>query len=128
MPARVAVIISVLILTGCTFGQRPQNLAFTRAPLGANAELSTDAGAVRGELVAVEDSGLMVLRGRRLLFVPLQRIQTVTIQTLGRMNLRQGSPENFRSARLVSRYPYGLSPQVLAALLRTYGQTAPDSL
>jgi hypothetical protein len=128
MHTSVLAIISVVALAGCTFGQRPRDLPFTRGPLGADATVNAHAGAVRGELVAVEDSGLLVLRTQRLVFIPLERIRTVTIQTLGEIRLQRGSPENFRNARLVSRHPYGLSPAIVAALLRTYGQTEPDRL
>lgn len=124
----IVAIAGVLAFAGCQFGQRPKDFVFTRGPLGADATVNTDVGAVRGELVAVEDSGLMVVRAQRLVFIPLERIRTVTIQTLSEIRLQRGSPENFRSARLVSRHPYGLSPSVMAALLRTYGQTEPDRL
>lgn len=128
MRTRVLAIISIVALAGCTFGQRPRDFAFTRGPTGADATVNTDAGVVGGELIAVEDSGLMVLRAQRLVFIPLERIRTVTIQTLGELRLQRGSPENFRSARLVSRHPYGLSPEIMAALLRTYRQTEPERL
>jgi hypothetical protein len=82
---------------------------------------------VRGELLAVEDSALLVLREQRLVRVPLRAISWArfphTNVLIDRRNLL---PEQRDRLRQLSRFPAGVSPDVMARLLVAHGQVEPD--
>ena len=85
-----------------------------------------DATRLTAELLAVEESGLLLLAGRTVLFVSYASIRTVKFERVKNVRFPSGQmppPETIEKLRLVSRFPYGLSPEVKTALLAAYDQT-----
>ncbi len=118
---------AVLGFSACMVGPGTRTFAPANWPDGIEADLRLKGSRIRGELLEVQDSALLVLRDDRVVLVPLAAIR------LG--SFRQGGVlvENGRARRaalldlkLVSRFPAGLTPELKARLLAAYGQTEPD--
>jgi hypothetical protein len=98
--------------------------------------------AVEGELLAVRDTALLILReassdgatppAPRVVLVPLRGIRVGEFQQLhGSPRIEAGRfhpAEALAQVRLVSRYPQGVSDDLLQALLAVYHQTQLDVL
>jgi hypothetical protein len=145
----LAAIALVAVLGGCSFGPKAKEFA---RPGAEHLEIQVlpsplvaDATRLTGELLAVEESGLLLLSGQTVLFVlaveesgllllsgqtvlfvSYESITGVKFERLKNVRFPAGEPpppETRETLRLVSRFPYGLSPEVRAALLAAYDQT-----
>ena len=108
------------------YGQRVEEFPPARLPNGALVELVTDQRQMAGELIEVRETGLVILERSLLRFFPYGSVRSIRIDATGR-NIRTGSqplgPRRREEVRLLSRFPQGLSPEVLERLLAVYGQT-----
>jgi hypothetical protein len=115
------------LLTGCTIGPRGDRTALAQSPRGANIELVTQVGTLRGELLVMRDSGVVLL-------TDANRVTLVEYEAIIRGRAEDG-PASFTGAsaragrqfdalRGKSRFPRGLQPNVEAELLRLYDQTS----
>jgi hypothetical protein len=88
--------------------------------------VTTAQGQLSGELIEVRDSGI-VLADQKLRLVPYTDILSSEVEkTASRYaisNRRVPAPEARDHLRLLSRFPYGLAPDVMQRLLGSYGQT-----
>jgi hypothetical protein len=126
----LAAIALVAVLGGCSFGPKAKEFA---RPGAEHLEIQVlpsplvaDATRLTGELLAVEESGLLLLSGQTVLFVSYESITGVKFERLKNVRFPAGEappPETIETLRLVSRFPYGLSPEVRTALLAAYNQT-----
>jgi hypothetical protein len=122
----------VTLLTGCTLGPRLDEFPFTRRPEGVDVDASGRQGSVAGELLAVQDTGLLLLMtppgttGKRVVLLPYEAIREAHFGKLGEAyELKEGQPPGARTRerlQRVSRFPQGLSEAVLGQLLEAYGQ------
>ena len=136
-PLLVALVI-LSSVTACTVGTSARTFrpAFTRG--GVASHLMTSAGEFRGELIEVLESGLLILTSSRgpkrdptreqlLRLVPYTAIRSSSFDQLGRRaRVAGGQPPatDVRDRlRLVSRFPYGVTPEGLQQLLASCGQT-----
>ncbi len=71
MKAFIAALIAISLATGCHYGPKIENLNLASSPRGASVQVTKVNGEVRGELLAVNDDGLIVL-GRDWLSVQLR--------------------------------------------------------
>jgi hypothetical protein len=146
----LAYLLLSLAITGCQFGPKIENFAQARRPEGITASIELRGGIaarqrVEGELLEVREDGLLlntreagaggVVRWH-LMFVPYTAMEAVGIEELNLRVLKvedsgvegeaasPGSRERDRETlRLLSRFPQGLSPPLLEALLAAEGQT-----
>jgi hypothetical protein len=123
----------LLATAGCTIGTRGENLPLAHAPRGASVELELEppSTAISGELLEVQQTGLLVLAAHeRVTFVPYARIRRGTVETRGAVLGRGRTPARATSdaMRLISRFPQGLDTELRAALLRAYNQTEVDEV
>jgi len=119
----------VLLLAACYIGPGIDTFAPARGPRGVAAEvrLRDRGGEVKGELLAVEDSALLVLREQRIVRVPLHAISWARFpQTNVLIDRRNLLPAQRDRLRQLSRFPAGVSPDVMARLLVAHGQVEPD--
>lgn len=128
---RIAPYLAVVALAGgCAFGPRPENFGPARGPEGAEVLLFFDPRrSIRGELLEVRDSTMLVLVARRVTLVRFDQLRGARIQLLPRLDLYNGrmpSERGREELRLVSRFPYGLTPELEATLLASHGQDRPD--
>ena len=85
---------------------------------------------VEGELLAVRDSTLLVLRdGERVAVVPIRLIRSARFEKVDvLMDSNRLRADDRERLRLFSRFPAGLTPELEAQLLAVYGQTAADQV
>lgn len=124
----------LLILAGCYFGPRVGNFAPAHGPQGVSVEALTRQASFGGELLAVREDGLLLLilmpraggAGTRVVALPFGVIREAHFEKLGAAcDMKDGqAPAVATRERLrrVSRFPQGLSEELLRLLLNEYGQ------
>lgn len=142
MPLRSAFLLATTVLTGCMVGQKVSSFSPARGAQGVRVDIQKGMGSwISGaELLAIQDTALLVLRVHRrpvsqervawadqqVVLVPLRIIQTARFAQMGISTLvedgRFRSMSGREQVRLVSRYPQGVGPELLSALLAAYGQ------
>jgi hypothetical protein len=124
-------IVVALFASGCmiNLGTRLQDVAVANAPAGTRVEvrLRDSERMVTGELLDVRDDALVVLSENRVNLIPLAMIRRAWYADASVVNGGGDTlgPEDRSFLRLYSRYPNGISPEVMARLLRALGQDAP---
>lgn len=112
-----------LLLAACAVGTSAGGYEPAKGPAGATIALEL-AGQreVAGELLAVEDSALLLRQERELVRVPLRLIvsgKAPKVSFTGQLP----AGETRERLRLISRYPQGVSAALEARLLEAYGQS-----
>lgn len=81
---------------------------------------------VSGELLAVQDTAFLLLVDQRLTLVPYGATTGGSARQQRSFFLKGRAPDRGlrERLRLLSRYPQGVSPELLARLLAAYGQPA----
>ena len=116
----------VVVLAGCYFGQTAAKFEPALGPRGV-ATTITSAGrtVVSGELIEVGDTSLLVDTAQAIVRVPYDVIRYAAFAQTG-IHLDDGrapAASKRDKLRLLSRFPQGLSPALLQALLEARGQT-----
>ncbi|HEY6343894.1 MAG TPA: hypothetical protein VIY49_20555 [Bryobacteraceae bacterium] len=97
-----------------------------QGPKGVSLRVTTPQGQLSGELIEVRDSGI-ILADQKLRLIPYTDILSSQVEkTSSRYAIANRSvptPEARDHLRLLSRFPYGLSAEVMQRLLSAYGQT-----
>jgi hypothetical protein len=114
--------VACVLLAGCTFGTTARETRLAVAPRGAEVTLATQGGRVTGELLAVQDSTLVVLSGGVVTSVPFGIIRSGNVEVAGAV--ATWSPEKLAAMRQVSRFPQGMNAELLQRVLARYGQRA----
>lgn len=120
-------VLSALVLSGCHFGTRAQTFGPAQRPEGVHAGITTvSAGWVYGELLEVQDTALLVLSAERLVLVPYDLVRSAQFGEMGSdttISSRVAPSVAVREKlRLVSRFPQGVTSELLEELLAAYGQ------
>lgn len=117
---------ATLTLGACVriVGRAPAELPQIVHNAGANGTVSTTSIGVTGELIAADDSAV-VMYGARVVSVRTSAITYAAFRDIS-SRPRPMSPEVLRELRLRSRYPHGIPPAALAQLLESRQQQAPD--
>lgn len=113
----------------CSTGTTVKQFAPARNPGGITLDLRLRVTGARhrflAELVAVEDTTLIVCDGNAVILVPLRVVRSGTTPAEG-TGIAIGSGALAKSTRqrltLLARYPQGLSPDMLRRLLAAYRQ------
>ena len=140
---RPIVMLALLTLASCSYGMTAEKFQPARDPHGVETHVTTASGELRGELIELQDSGMIILSSwnrsvtrdqrsekqeRVLRLVPYASISLATFEQLKSDSaIRNGVPPTSvvrERLRLVSRFPYGMSEEVLGALLKAHGQVA----
>ncbi len=123
---------ALLVLAGCHVGSRAETFVPARGGAGVSVEVALRGGdEFKGELLAVADTGLLLLRDRRIALVRASSARGVRLAQRGDVAIdvkdgRFAPTDALSEARLVSRFPQGLTPELLRRLLAAYGQVEPD--
>ena len=119
-----------LALVACHVGTRASSFAPAVDPEGVSAQIVTHAGTFDAELLAVSDTGLLLLRNRTLVLARYAVIREATFQQVAETVERGVAPDSAtrERLRLISRFPQGVSRERLRALLAAYGQPAVEVL
>lgn len=120
-------LLSVLLagLTACAVGPRVEDQPMARQPRGASVKLDTAEGPIAGELLAVQDTAIVILtRAQRATLVPFRVILDGDAELAGEITRGGRTPGGHRleRLRLVSRFPQGFNPELQRALLTALGQ------
>jgi hypothetical protein len=114
-----------VVCCSCTVGRQAGNFRLAQAPAGVEATVATDGGGalMRGELLSVDDTSLLILVNRQVTRVPYTRIRKASFMQAG-VTITDVPPTKLvkDQLHLLSRYPQGVSPALLRSLLAAYGQ------
>ena len=119
-------LIAIIFCVGCwRVGPSGMELDLARSPNGATLNVLTPTQHVQGELLAVRDDGIVILRGSRLTLIPYASIRRAEVRELPDYSLGAGTPTPERRAGLnsLSRYPQGIGPELQRRLFAQSGQT-----
>jgi len=113
----------VLMLGACMVGPLPENYHPAASPRGVEVDLDLRTLHVKGELLEVRDSALVVLTPREVALVHFLVIRSMRL-TGDAVLYRGGIPSQptRERLRLISRFPAGLAPEHLARLIQARGQ------
>jgi len=115
----------VLATLGCNLGGRVDRFAPAHRPEGVAVALALRGGrSAQGELLAVQDTALVVLAKDTVTLVPYSAVVTGRFHKVGDLGGAPPTPNFARRLRLVSRFPQGLTPDLLVRLLAAQGQSA----
>jgi hypothetical protein len=127
---RITVLLTLVALAGlnnaCGVGMTARKYPPAQGPKGVNVRLTTAQGQVSGELIEVRDSGIVLADQKLRLIAYTDILSSEVEKTSSRYAIANRSvptPETRDHLRLLSRFPYGLSPEVMQRLLSAYGQT-----
>lgn len=128
--ARKAVLFMLVALAGlncaCRVGMTARKYPPALGPNGVLMRVRTGQGPLSGELIEVRDFGI-VLADQKLHLVLYRDILWSEVEkTSSRYALANGAaptPDAREHLRLLSRFPYGLKPELMQQLLRAYSQT-----
>jgi hypothetical protein len=81
-------------------------------------------GTAEGELLAVQDTALMVLDQDTVKLVLYSGVVGGRFADVGELVATPPAPDFAKQLSLVSRFPQGFTPDLLARLLAAYGQSA----
>ena len=124
----------VFILTGCHVGTRAKTFAPARDAAGVDVAVALgDRRSLEGELLTVGDTALLLLSERGVVLVPAALVRGVRLAQRSDVLIsahdgKLGPREALDEARLLSRFPQGLTPVLLRRLLAAYGQTDPHGV
>ncbi|GAC1651801.1 MAG: hypothetical protein NVS4B3_13070 [Gemmatimonadaceae bacterium] len=110
-------------------GPQATDLAVARGPAGAAVDVRTETSAFAGELLALQDDGVILSTGSRLALVPYAAIRSLTVLEFGGDYALHGEvPSAELRARLaaVSRYPQGIDRTLRQRLVSLVGQSELD--
>ena len=128
-PSAPVIALALAGLSACHIGPSVETFAPANGPDGVDVLLTVRGRDVEGELLEVRDTALLVLRNDRLLLVP---VRAISIGRFGGFGLRIMGGRFIQDSHLrlqdVSRFPAGVTPEILTRLLAAYSQTEPDQL
>ena len=115
-------------LTSCLVGSTAGGFAPAVGPSGVHTTGLAAGAAFDGELLAAEDTALVILaeqlrEGTRVWVVPYPSIQWADFDQIRSARIRKGvrpPPTQLERLRLVSRFPQGVSSEMLERLRRVY--------
>ena len=114
----------LLATLACQLGGRVNRFAPATRPAGVAVTLWLRGGATgQGELLAVQDTALVVLAQDTVTLVPYRVLQAGQFSQVGELTETPPTTDFAGKLRLVSRFPQGLTPEMLARLLAAYGQS-----
>ena len=133
---------TVMVLLGClasacTIGMSTSEFKPARSPQGIASKVSTATAQFTGELIEVREAALVLLadeagagasggRQQQLRLIPFAAIKKADFDQRGSdfwlADGKRPSPLLRERLRLLSRFPYGLSPAVERDLLKAHGQ------
>lgn len=119
---------ALLLLAACPVGTTGKGYAPAKGPAGATVTLELTARPqIVAELLAVEESALLVVREGRVARVPLSLVASGKAPKVSFTGPTL-TGETRERLRLISRYPQGVSADLEARLLEAYGQSGVEEV
>lgn len=126
-------VVVVGAVLACNTGTRLEKFAPAHEPAGVTIRLRLHFGQgtqlLAGELLAVQDSGILLRDSTRIVFVwnDAVRYGETTTRGTGLSFERKPVGSTREQLRLLSRYPDGVSPGLLSSLLAAYGRDSVET-
>ncbi len=114
------------VSSACFVGMSTAKYRPAQQPAGVGIAISTPQGKTSGELLALGETGIIVLIHNKVHMTPYSEILSTELdQTSGYVISNRTAPnaDVKEHLRLLSRFPQGLTPELLVQLLQAYGQT-----
>jgi hypothetical protein len=128
----LAIVAGALMTLSCYTSPKPQAIREATNPYGARGTVTLSFGRkFEGELLALTDTSLVMLVDGRVATVRTSAMSELVMPMAGVLKYAGGrapSSKQLERARHMMRYPYGIQPGVMAALLAKSAQQAPDDL
>jgi len=124
-PLLVSIILLFLLPSGCMIGPSIHSARQARNPTGVRSVLTLAKHTIDGELIALEDDAVVILSREELFLVPFRLMQSGRFSGSGTPRVTSGrrpDKDGLERLRQFSRYPHGLSEEVLQRLLDEYDQ------
>ena len=126
------VVLLSICLTACMTSKPPEKFSGARSVRGVVGSLELrDTRAHSGELLAVDDSAFVILEGDRVGIVRFSDVRSGRFTQMGSASLVVGpnpTPAVLARARMLSRFPYGITATAMRSLLAASKQEVPDDL
>lgn len=123
----LALAVLAWVCCACHIGMSADKYRPASQPAGVRITMNTAQGHAAGELLTVRDTGIIVLIDGKVHMVPYTAIQSSEIdQTSSNYAITNRSAPGADAQahlKLISRFPQGLTPELLQQLLQAYGQT-----
>jgi hypothetical protein len=128
-------------IAGCSYGPRIDDFRSATGPEGATVRVTVPGAAYHGQLLETRPDAILILSSARIetksgdavqsaetriRLLPFARIESVQFQRGSKIEGHKWLPADAASRerfRLLSRFPQGLTPDLLQQLLKMYGQT-----
>lgn len=130
---RAFVLLACLTMSGCRFGTKPGEIDWVKSPEGARIALRVNGEPQDrvGELLTVSDSNV-VIRAGRITRIVWSRVYAIDVDKLGgNYDVMRGqlvTPDERRKLTLISRFPQGISSELLTRLLALNKQTGMEEI
>ena len=123
---RAIAMLLAVVLAGCYTSVSARNHPMITLGEGATARIGLERSTVSGELLEIADTALLVKTRRHVVLIPASAVVWMRFTGLSNQYDRKEAGERPLAAmRHLSRYPGGIPPEALQALLRRSKQTAP---
>lgn len=120
------ILLTCLLASACSLGPRARTYPLAQTPAGVTATVAHGNSTFSAEVLAVSDSGLLLVWNDRVVLARYSAGTTIKLSDPDYTIRGQAPTGQVRERiRLVTRYPAGVSPALLANLLAAYHQ---DSL
>lgn len=134
------VIIVLVLVSSCSTGIEVDDFKPAQGPAGVQMELKLngdviDGDKIEGELLAVRPDGVLLSvtgftghdsSAKSVVLIPFWMMNTAELEQMGRARVESKGEKNeivLNRLRLVSRFPQGMSDELLADLMEAYGQS-----
>lgn len=122
------IFLMLLLSTACSLGPRAVNHPLAQGPAGLSIGFAVRDRVMAGELLAVTDSGLWLVVHDAPTWAPYAALDSAWFPGLGGdagIGKHTAPASELRHRlELTSRFPQGMSPSLLAAVLHAYGRDA----
>ena len=120
------------VISACFTSVQPRHFAPAHEATGVMGKVAVTGGReLSGELLAVNDTGYVMLIDSRVTVAPYGKLSAARFAQLGQVTRAAGeAPRSKDRSRLAlyARFPYGIPAPAMAALLAKSGQTTQDTV
>ena len=121
-----------ILLASCHTSPAPEAVPEAVSPYGQPVLVTLVGGRrFRGELLALTDTAWILMMAKKVAMGRIRGIESVELDGVGVITYAAGkfpTEQKLDAARRRARFPYGISPGVMAALLTKTSQASPDDL
>jgi hypothetical protein len=120
----LTIILAACTLQACRFGPTVENFPPAHTPKGISGHVMTSRGNYTAELIEVRGDGIVILEAQTFRLIPYTAVVSARFDGIPQTISSGHAPsrKGHERLRLVSRFPQGLTPELLLQLLAANGQ------